>query len=72
MLALKGRLAILWFRTKNYLFSWHAEKEEDGGSIVFTFAQRIHFLKYKDMTIIYFGKGRFTKARRNVQAFPYY
>ena len=57
------------YKMKQFLFQWNAETEEDGGSVVFTFCKVLHFLKYKDSTLIYFGKDRFQRARKHVAAF---
>lgn len=57
------------YKLKNFFFSWNAEKEEDGGSVVFTVLNMVHFVKYKESTLVYFGKGKFNKARKYIKAF---
>jgi hypothetical protein len=51
-------LGSIIYRFRHWLFQWNAENEEDSGSIVFTVCGFIHFLKYKEHTIIYLGQGR--------------
>lgn len=62
-------IMIIMYRLKNFIFQWNAEEEKDGGSIVFTLFNRVHFLKYKESTIIYYGKGKYSQARKYVKAF---
>lgn len=57
-------------KIKRWCFTWNAEPEEEGGSIVFTLFKVIHFLKYKESTLIYFGKKKeYQPARKYVEAF---
>ena len=49
---------ILHYKFMHWLFQWNAEPEEQGGSIVFTIAGILHFVKYKEHTIVYWGQGR--------------
>lgn len=57
------------YKLKQFFFNWNSETEEQGGSVVFTFCKVIHFVKYKDSTLISFGKGRFQKAIKYVKAY---
>lgn len=56
------------YKLKQFFFNWNSELEEDGGSIVFTFCKVLHFVKYKESTLICFGNGRFQKAIKYVKA----
>jgi hypothetical protein len=44
------------YRLRHWLFQWNYCEQD--GSIVFTVAGALHFLKYKEHTIVYFGQGR--------------
>lgn len=57
------------FRISMWMFNWNAEPESEGGSVVFTFCKVVHFVKYKDMTIIKFGLAHgYTPARKYIDA----
>lgn len=58
-----------WYAFIHWVFRWNAETEQEGGSIVFTLFNFIHFLKYKEHTIIKFGKDRYKPARKYVDAY---
>ena len=61
---------IFKYRVNTFVFTWNAEDENEGSSIVFTVCKVIHFLKYKESTLIYFGKHpEFKQARKFVAAF---
>lgn len=47
------------YRFKHWLFSWNQDEE---GDIVFSIAKTIHFIKYKEHTIIRFGKYDYKEA----------
>lgn len=59
------------YKFKHWAFRWNCEAEQDGSSIVFTLFNRIHFLKYKEHTLIKFGhpsKFNYTEAIKYVNA----
>ncbi len=49
---LKSRYIILKYRFIHWLFQWNQDEE---GALVFTIAGILHFLKYKEHTIIRLG-----------------
>lgn len=49
---------------RHWLFQW---KQDEEGDIVFSVANRLHFLKYKEHTIIMFGKKEFQIAPKYVR-----
>ena len=58
------------YNFKHWCFRWNCEMD-DGQSIVFTVCNRIHFLKYKEHTLVYFGhpsKFKFEEAAKYVNA----
>ena len=59
------------YKFKHWAFRWNCEAEQDGSSIVFTLFNHIHFLKYKEHTLINFGqpsKFNYTEAIKYVNA----
>ena len=59
------------YKFKHWAFRWNCEAEQDGSSIVFTLFNHIHFLKYKEHTLVKFGhpsKFKFEEAAKYVNA----
>lgn len=57
-------ISIIKYRISMWMFNWN--KDEDG-DIVFTFAKVFHFAKYKESTIIGFGRKNYQKAPKYVK-----
>lgn len=49
---------------RHWLFSW---KQDEEGDIVFSVANSVHFIKYKEHTIVKFGKMNYAKAPKYVR-----
>lgn len=50
------RYSSAFYRLRHWLFQWNYCEQDN--SIVFTVCGVLHFLKYKEHTIVYFGQGR--------------
>ena len=62
---------LLKYKFRHWAFQWNCEAAEDGSSIVFTLFNCVHFLKYKEHTLIKFGhpsKFKFEEAAKYVNA----
>ena len=58
---LKLQAFYVWnsYKLRHYLFSWSMDDE---GDIVFSVAKRLHFIKYKEHTIVKVGKMDYKSA----------
>lgn len=67
----RQRLSAWWWRMFNQkIFCWNAEPPEEGGSPVLTIFGFIHLLKYKESTIVRWGRWHeYQQARKYVEAF---
>lgn len=63
ILKLKASYMLNVYKFKHWMFSWHVDAEND---IVFSVAKRIHFVKYKEHTIVQFGKREYAVAPKYV------
>ena len=50
---------------RHWLFAWNVDTE---GDIIFSVAGMLHFTKYKEHTIVKFGRGNFVRAAKYVRA----
>lgn len=46
---------VLSYRIKNHIFSWNVDSDND---IALSIFRVVHFVKYKEQTIVYFGKKK--------------
>lgn len=53
------------YKLRHWLFSWNVDEE---GDIVFSVAKCIHFIKYKEHTIVKWGKRGYAEAPKYVGA----
>lgn len=58
------KIPAIKYKFKHWLFSWN---QDEGGDIVFTVVKILHFIKYKEHTIIKFGKMNYQPAPKYVQ-----
>lgn len=49
---------------RHWLFQW---KQDEDGDIVFSIANRLHFIKYKEHTVVKFGKFDYQNAPKYVR-----
>ena len=61
MSVFKIKAAYHWqsYKLRHWLFSW---KQDEEGDIVFSVVNRLHFVKYKEHTIVKFGKMNYSNA----------
>ena len=52
-------LKLFLYLFKHWFFKWNVDED---GDIVFSIANILHFLKYKEHTLVYFGKKKLTEA----------
>lgn len=66
MLKMKAiaRLMMASYKFRHWFFQWNMDKE---GDIVLSVAGVVHFLKYKEHTIVKWGKQDFVKAPKYVR-----
>jgi len=68
-MSIKRKWETFKYKISHMIFQWNTEEQDDGGSIVFTVCNFIHFVKYREHTLIYFEKNRYKPARKYVEAF---
>lgn len=49
---------------RHWLFSWN---QDEDGDIAFSIAKRVHFIKYKEHTLVKFGKMNYVRAPKYVR-----
>lgn len=66
MLKLKIQAAYLMnvYKFKHFVFSWNQDEE---GDIVFSLCKLVHFIKYKEHTIVKFGNKGYQPAPKYVK-----
>lgn len=62
---LKAKLSLNIYKFKHWFFSWNVDDE---GDITFSIAKVIHLTKYKEHTIIRYGKLNYQPAAKYVNA----
>lgn len=68
---LRAQAFLKSYKFRHWAFRWNCEAQEDGASIVFSVFNCIHFLKYKEHTLIKYGhpsKFNYTEAAKYVNA----
>ena len=63
-LRLKAAYMLNAYKFRHWFFSWNQDEE---GDIVFSVAKVIHFTKYKEHTIVKFGKMDYQAAPKYVR-----
>lgn len=63
MLKIKSAYYLNRYKFRHWFFKWNQDEE---GDIVFSVAGVIHFVKYKEHTIVKFGKFGYTEAPKYV------
>ncbi len=68
MFTFKMKIKAAWmmncYKFRHVVFSWNQDEE---GDIVFSVAKVIHFIKYKEHTIVKFGKQGYEQAAKYVR-----
>lgn len=68
VLIIRARLAfnlsMLSYRFRHWLFAW---KIDDEGDLVFSVGKVLHFIKYKEHTIVKFGKQSYVDAPKHIK-----
>lgn len=63
-LKLQSSYMLKMYKLRHFLFSW---KQDEEGDIVFSVASILHFIKYKEHTIVKFGKMGYEAAPKYVR-----